>query len=76
MEKLSLKKIEDFQIANESLKVVKGGIDICTDGRFENTWERDGNSYVLVNTETWSSDTNGGKTGSVRKHGIRMVYAN
>lgn len=76
MEKLSLKKIEDFQIATESFKVVKGGKDICTDGRFENTWERDGNSYVLVNTRTWSSDTNGGKTGLVRKDDIRMMCSN
>ena len=76
MERLSLRKFEDFQIDKNGLQTVKGGMDICTGGGFQNYWEKDDNSYVLVSKETWNSDTKDSKTGSVRKHDIRMVYPN
>ncbi len=57
MEKISLKKFEDFQINNGGLKTIKAGMGTCTGGGFENTWLRDGSSYVLASTLSWSSDS-------------------
>lgn len=66
MEKLSLRKFEDFQINKQELKKLQGGMDICTGGGFENEWLKDGNSYVLASTLTWSSDVIDGRTGGKR----------
>lgn len=74
MEKLSLRKFNNFQINNESLKVVRGGMDICTGGGFSHEWLRDGDSYVLKGTWTWESDVQDSKTGKVEKD-LRYVPA-
>jgi natural product precursor len=65
MEKLSLKKFEDFQIDKQGLKTVQGGMDVCTGGGFDNVYHRDGKSYILFSSTSYTSDVldrNGNKT--------------
>ena len=71
MEKLSLRKFSDFQISKESLKVVAGGSDECTGGGFTNYYLKDGDSWVLDYTISWTSDTRDW-TGRVTKIGNTM----